>query len=52
MGKSDTLRDRAKRVDEITDEQWEKVTPFNREKVEEFLYESVHLSPKTLKQYK
>ncbi|SNZ09929.1 Site-specific recombinase XerD [Terribacillus aidingensis] len=50
--KKNMLRERAKKIDEVTDEQWSRVNPFNRELVEEYLYESVHLSPKTLDQYK
>ncbi|MCA1021652.1 tyrosine-type recombinase/integrase [Halobacillus litoralis] len=52
MGKEDMLRKRAKRVEEVSDEKWNTVTEFNREKVEEFLYESVHLSKKSLNQYR
>lgn len=46
------LRDRAKKIDNVTDEEWEKVNSFNRELVEEFLFESVHLSQQSLKQYR
>jgi site-specific recombinase XerD len=46
------LRERAKKVPDVTDEDWAKVNSFNRDLVEEFLYESVHLSPKTVNQYK
>ncbi|WP_368900860.1 tyrosine-type recombinase/integrase [Oceanobacillus oncorhynchi] len=49
---SDTLRDRAQKVPDITDEQWQQVNSFNREKMEEFLYESIHLSQQSLTQYK
>lgn len=52
MSKNGQLRKRAKRVEDITDEEWENVTEYNRDKVEEFLYESVHLSPSSLRQYK
>lgn len=55
MGKEieqNMLRERAKKIDEVTDEEWARVNPFNREKVEEFLYESTHLSKYSLKQYK
>ena len=45
------LRERAKKSDAITDEKWELVNKENREFVEEFLYESTHLSPKSMKQY-
>jgi site-specific recombinase XerC len=46
------LRERAVKLDEVTDEQWNQVNPYNREKVEEFLMESTQLSSKTLIQYK
>lgn len=52
MQYEDTVRNRAEKIEEVTDEQWESINPFNREKVEEFLYESVHLSPNSLKQYR
>jgi site-specific recombinase XerD len=45
-------RERAQRLPEVTDEQWSTVNSFNREKVEEFLLESTHLSPQSQKQYK
>jgi site-specific recombinase XerD len=40
------------RIDEITDEQWNSVNKENRKIVDEFLRESIQLSPQTLKQYK
>lgn len=46
------FRDRAISMDEITDEMWKNVNPFNREKVEEFLLESTHLSKQSQKQYR
>ncbi|WP_025912087.1 tyrosine-type recombinase/integrase [Priestia flexa] len=46
------LRDRAKPSNEITDEMWAEVNSFNRNKVEEFLEESTHLSVHSQKQYK
>jgi len=41
----------AEKLPEVTDEQWQKVNKFNRKITEEFLLESTHLSPKTIKQY-
>lgn len=46
------LRERAKKLEEVTNEQWMQVDEFNREKVEEFLMESTHLSDKSIIQYK
>jgi site-specific recombinase XerD len=46
------LRERAKPLPEVTDEQWRNINPFNREKVEEFLLESTHLTERSLSQYK
>jgi site-specific recombinase XerD len=46
------LRERAIKVPDVTDEMWKKVNPFNREKVEEFLLESTHLSKQSQIQYK
>lgn len=46
------LRKRADKSPDITDEMWKKVNPFNREKVEEFLEESTHLSKYSQKQYR
>lgn len=46
------LRERATKNKPITDEMWEKVNPFNRNLVHEFLEESTHLSPKSTIQYK
>jgi len=46
------LRDRVKPSDEVTDEMWAEVNEFNREKVEEFLLESTHLSIQSQKQYR
>lgn len=40
------------KIQPITDQMWSTVNKFNRDMVEEFLQESVHLSPETLKQYK
>lgn len=45
-------RERAKKADDVTDEQWAKVNSFNKDLVEEFLYESVQLSKHTLRQYR
>lgn len=42
----------ADKISEVTEEEWSKVCPFNRQIVEEFLEESVTLSKETLKQYK
>jgi site-specific recombinase XerD len=39
------------KMSEITDEQWLSVNPANRKIVEEFLRESIHLSPESIKQY-
>lgn len=39
------------KMSEITDEQWLSVNPVNRKIVEEFLRESIHLSPESIKQY-
>lgn len=52
MEKEDNLRERAKRIEDVTDKEWEGVNELNREKVDEFLYESVHLAEQTLRQYK
>jgi integrase len=41
----------AEKMSEITDEQWNSVNANNRRIVEEFLRESVQLSPKTIEQY-
>jgi len=41
----------ADKMSEITDEQWSSINKINREKVEEFLRESIQLSPQTLNQY-
>ena len=38
----------AKRSDEITDDMWAEVNPFNREMVEDYLSNQTHLSPKSL----
>lgn len=46
------LRDRAEKIKPVTDSDWEKVNPFNRNLVEEFLMESTHLSEKSATQYK
>jgi len=45
------MAETAKRLPEVTDEQWGKVNKFNREITEEFLLESTELSPKTRVQY-
>lgn len=50
--KQNMLRERAKKSDVITDEMWGQVTEFNRELVEEFLYESTHLAEQSLVQYR
>lgn len=42
----------AERSDEITDEMWEKINPFNREMVEDYLSNQTHLSDKSLRAYK
>jgi len=39
------------KIEEVSDEQWNLVNPKNRKMAEEFLRESVQLSPQTLKQY-
>jgi site-specific recombinase XerC len=41
----------AEKMSEITDEQWNSINAENRRIVEEFLRESVQLSPKTIEQY-
>lgn len=41
----------AKHSDAITDKKWQEVNSFNRKMVEEYLDNSTHLSPKSLKQY-
>jgi len=46
------LRDRAEKDKPVTDEMWNKVNPFNKELVEEFLMESTHLSEKSQVQYR
>jgi len=46
------LRERATPLPNVTDEMWNQVNKFNREKVEEFLEESTHLSKQSYKQYK
>lgn len=46
------LRERAKKLEEVSQEQWLQVEEFNREKVEEFLMESTQLSDKSLIQYR
>lgn len=38
----------AKRSDEVTDEMWEQVNPFNRNMVDDYLNNQTHLSPKSL----
>jgi site-specific recombinase XerC len=38
------------KISEVTQEEWNKVNEYSREKVEEFLLQQ-HLSPQTLKQY-
>lgn len=43
---------KVEKISPITDEMWNSINKFNRDMVEEFLQESVHLSPQTLKQYK
>lgn len=42
----------AKHSDEITDEMWQKVNPFNRDLVDEFLDYKVELSEQSKKQYR
>lgn len=42
----------AKQINEVTDEMWQQVNEFNRNMVKEYLESSVHLSPKTLEQYR
>lgn len=39
------------KMPEITDEQWLSINEKNRKMVEEFLRESIHLSPESIKQY-
>lgn len=46
------LRDRAEKIAPVTDGDWKKVNPFNRQFVEEFLLESTHLSKQSHTQYK
>jgi len=46
------LRDRATKNKPVTEEMWDKVNPFNRNLVNEFLEESTHLSPRSAIQYK
>ena len=46
------LRERAQKLEEVTEAQWSQVSKYNRDKVEEFLAESTQLSDKTLIQYK
>ena len=41
----------AKHSDEVTDEMWNEVNPFNRDMVQEFLENQTHLSKKSLVQY-
>lgn len=45
-------RERADRLAKITEEQWMQINKFNREKVEEYLLESTHLSKQSQTQYK
>lgn len=45
------LRERAKKLDEITDEKWMLVNSVNREMFDEFLNINKHLSTKTIRQY-
>jgi site-specific recombinase XerC len=42
----------ADKLPSVTEEQWNKVNKFNREITEEFLEESINLSPKTIRQYR
>ena len=42
----------AQRSDEVTDEMWEQINPFNRDMVEDYLSNQTHLSDKSLKSYK
>jgi site-specific recombinase XerD len=46
------LRQRAEKLPEVTDDMWKQISKYNREKVEEFLLESTHLSKQSQKQYK
>lgn len=39
------------KIEEVTDEQWNSVNPENRKIVDEFLKQSKHLSPQSIKQY-
>ncbi|MFC8688149.1 tyrosine-type recombinase/integrase [Brevibacillus porteri] len=45
-------RDRADRLPKVTDDQWRLINAFNREKVEEYLLESTHLSKQSQTQYR
>lgn len=45
------LRERAKKSEAVTDEEWMSINKYNRQSVEEFLQESTHLSKESMKQY-
>ncbi|MGG1664535.1 tyrosine-type recombinase/integrase [Brevibacillus sp. NRS-1366] len=45
-------RERADRLAKITEDQWKQINKFNKEKVEEYLLESTHLSKQSQTQYK
>lgn len=45
------LRDRAEKIDDVTEDRWEKVNSHNKEIFKEFLDANKHLSPKSIKQY-
>lgn len=49
--KLNMLRDRANKIDDITDEMWKEVLEENRQMVEEFLSVNKQLSPLTIVQY-
>ena len=46
------LRERATKVDDISDEMWAEVNPENKEVIEEYFDSSQHLSKETIKQYR
>lgn len=45
------MAETAKHCDAVTEEMWKTINPFNREKVEEYLDNATHLSPKSYKTY-
>lgn len=40
-----------KKIEEISDDKWEKINPENKKMVEEFLRQNIQLSPETISQY-